>query len=139
MLAALSVEHRARQWRDQLAHAEKTTWVAVQAARFVGFASVGPSRDADTGAGVGELYAIYVTPAAWGKSVGHALHEPVLTKLESDYTEAVLWVLDGNARARGFYERHGWLADGAVKEEQRGEAVLNEVRYRRVLGPALAT
>jgi ribosomal protein S18 acetylase RimI-like enzyme len=137
MLDALSVERRAKQWQEELAKANQTTWVAVQAERVVGFASVGGSRDADTGPGVGELYAIYVIPPAWGRSVGHALHEPAVTRLASEYNEAVLWVLDGNARARGFYERHGWVPDGAVKEEQRGAAVLNEVRYRRFLGPAV--
>src|SRR3954447_24730234 len=138
MLDALSVERRAKQWRGELAKADQTTWVAVQAGRAGGFASVGGSRDADTGPGVGERYAIYVVPSHWGKSVGRALHEPVVTKLGSEYHEAVLWVLDGNARARGFYERHGWLPDGALKQDQRGETVLNEVRYRRFFAPGVA-
>jgi GNAT superfamily N-acetyltransferase len=84
---------------------------------------------------VGELYAIYVAPAAWDKAVGHALHEVAVEELGSEYDEAVLWVLDGNARARRFYERHGWVPDGGIKQEQRGTAVLNEVRYRRPLEP----
>jgi hypothetical protein len=41
-----------------------------------------------------------------------------------------LWVLDGNARARRFYERAGLVADGAAKHATFGGATLREVRYR---------
>jgi len=60
-----------------------------------------------------------------------------VAELGAKYREAVLWVLEGNARARSFYQAHGWWPDGAVKTEQRGEALLNEVRYRRRVGPSL--
>ena len=139
VLDAHTVQRRTARWREELAARGQTTWVAVEADTVVGFASVGSSRDPDTGPGVGELYAIYVTPAAWDKAVGHALHEAAVSTLASEYEGAVLWVLDGNARARRFYERHGWRLDGAAKQEARGDAILNEVRYRRPLGPAVAT
>ena len=48
-------------------------------------------------------------------------------------TEATLWVLTGNKRARRFYEQHGWTADGAQKTDWRGDVRLDEVRYRRTL------
>jgi GNAT superfamily N-acetyltransferase len=135
ILDALSVERRAVGWREQLVAAEQTTWVALDSGTVVGFASVGPGRDVDAER-LGELYAIYVAPPGWGRAVGHALHQAAVTELGLTYDEAVLWVLDGNARARRFYERQGWSPDGAVKQEQRGEVVLNEVRYRRSLAPA---
>jgi ribosomal protein S18 acetylase RimI-like enzyme len=34
------------------------------------------------------------------------------------FEAAVLWVLQGNERAAGFYESEGWAADGAVREEE---------------------
>jgi GNAT superfamily N-acetyltransferase len=44
-------------------------------------------------------------------------------------------VLEGNARATRFYERHGWRADGATKDDVRGDAVLRERRMIRELAP----
>ena len=133
VLDAHTVQRRAARWREELANTRQTTWVALEAGTVVGFASVGPARDADGSERVGELYAIYVAPSAWDRAVGHALHEAAVTRLGSEYDEAVLWVLEGNARARSFYERHRWSPDGTVKRERRGDAVLSEVRYRRPL------
>jgi GNAT superfamily N-acetyltransferase len=46
-------------------------------------------------------------------------------------TAASLWVLDGNARARRFYERDGWRFDGTRRTRAYGGAPVEEVRYRR--------
>jgi hypothetical protein len=45
----------------------------------------------------------------------------------------VLWVLEGNARARRFYEAMGWLPDGGRQLLEMVGAKLYEIRYR--LGP----
>ncbi len=82
---------------------------------------------------VGELYAIYVTPAWWSTGAGRALMEAALTALEADaYQRAVLWVLADNARARTFYERAGFTPDGATNILAGLGGVL-EVRYARAL------
>ena len=52
--------------------------------------------------------------------------------------ELHLWVVEGNARARRFYEREGWAPDGAAKEDEFGGQVVREVRYRRRLSGAAA-
>ncbi len=36
-----------------------------------------------------------------------------------------------NARARRFYERTGWHADGVTREDDEGGFVIPEVRYAR--------
>jgi ribosomal protein S18 acetylase RimI-like enzyme len=133
LLDTLSVQRRAEQWRDQLADTEQVTLVAVGVTEeVIGFASVGASGDADADASTGELYAIYLSPL-WGVGIGSTLHDAAVAMLSQRYTEATLWVLDGNTRARAFYERQGWDTNGLVREETRGGAVLNEVRYRRSL------
>jgi GNAT superfamily N-acetyltransferase len=135
-LAGLSVEPRAQRWRSVLAdaHASGTTLVAVLDGGISGFATVGPSRDGDAAPGAGELWGIYVDPGQWGTGVGHALHEAALQRLrDAGTTTASLWVLQGNRRAMGFYERHGWTADGETKTDWRGDVRLDEVRYRRSL------
>ena len=45
------------------------------------------------------------------------------------FRKATLWVLATNQPARCFYERLGWVHDGAVKIDDRGEFALRELRY----------
>jgi hypothetical protein len=45
----------------------------------------------------------------------------------------VLWVLEGNARARHFYECAGWAVDGARKDDVVAGVPVGEIRYRRDL------
>jgi GNAT superfamily N-acetyltransferase len=56
------------------------------------------------------LHGFYVVPERWGSGVADTLHEAALAAL--DCAEVQLWVLEDNARARRFYERHGWRANG---------------------------
>ena len=83
---------------------------------------------------MGEVYAIYVAPDAWGSGVSAALMAEGLAGLAAlGYTEVILWVLRGNARAIRFYTRQGFTSDGAAKIEQHGDVTFDEVRYRRSL------
>jgi GNAT superfamily N-acetyltransferase len=115
-------------------------WVAEVKAKVEGFAALGPARDAparDAASEIGELYAIYIHPDCWRQGLGYALFTHATMRLAaSGYSEAVLWVLESNAAARGFYERTGWTADGGAKYESIAHNVeLREVRYRVVLFP----
>ena len=98
--------------------------------RIVGFAATGPSRDEQ---GTGELYAIYVAPDDWSRGAGRALIAKAEQTLRETYDEATLWVLEGNSRARRFYELGGWSLDGARKAEERWGVRAPEVRYRKRL------
>jgi GNAT superfamily N-acetyltransferase len=99
-----------------------------------GFVAVSASRDSDSMLTTGEVTAIYVSPALWGRGYGAALLERAIGVLrEANFSTATLWVLDSNVRARQFYERAGWSADGTQKVEDRGSFSLHEVRYRRTL------
>ena len=52
------------------------------------------------------------------------------------HAEAVLWVVAGNARARRFYERYGWVPAGVERAEEVAVGVLvTEARYRTALAP----
>ena len=129
-LDALDWRDRVEQRRAGLADAAVSTYVAVQGGEVVGFAAHGPSRDDDLPGGqVTEVYAIYLREAALGQGVGSAL----LGRCIADAPPGVLvtlWVLEGNARARRFYERHGFVPDGAVKTYAVAGRELPEVRYR---------
>lgn len=100
----------------------------------VGWLCGGPSRDEDRSDTTGEVWAVYVHPDDWRRGVGSALMTAALERLAGDgFTEAVLWVFEANARARGFYERFGWRPDGATAIFARGGGQAVEIRYRRPL------
>ena len=83
---------------------------------------------------VGEIMAIYLRPEAWGQGIGRKLMAAALGCLTAaGFTEAILWVLESNKRARAFYEACGWTADGVMKQEEMPGFRLSEVRYRRPL------
>jgi GNAT superfamily N-acetyltransferase len=105
-------------------------WVAEREARIVGFVAAGPSRTED---GLGELYAIYVLPEAWGSGAAAALMSAFRDWLAGEgYMAAMLWVLADNPRARRFYEREGWRVDGERVDTIRGVEV-EEALYRLAL------
>ena len=94
---------------------------------IVGFVAAGPSR---TEEGPGELYAIYVLPEAWGSGAAAGLMAAFKDWLADEgHTSAMLWVLADNPRARRFYEREGWRADGERVDTIRGVEV-EEALYR---------
>ena len=109
--------------------------VAEQDGSLAGFASFGATRDEDEDpARVGEVYAIYLAPVAWGQGLGRSLMSAALEHLAAaGYGEATLWVLDTNARARRFYAAAGFSTDGGDKTDESYGFPIREVRYRRPL------
>jgi GNAT superfamily N-acetyltransferase len=90
-------------------------WVAEAGGEIVGVATrTGP-----------ELRALYVVPDAWGTGAARALTEAVLAAVRAGgSTEATLWVVEANARARRFYEREGWEPTGDTRDTVFGPAEL---------------
>jgi ribosomal protein S18 acetylase RimI-like enzyme len=134
VLDGLSVDERAVKWEETLAGlgAGERVEVAIDGEQVVAFAYTGACRDEDA-FGLGELYAIYVSPSHWGSGVAPALLASARRSLvDAGHDEAVLWVLEANARARAFYERHHWNPDGAIKSYGEGGGV-RAVRYRTSL------
>ncbi|WP_371583129.1 N-acetyltransferase family protein [Streptomyces sp. NBC_01314] len=123
------------EWKTRIAESRwpsSGVLVAETEAGIVGFVGFGPSQDTPGTAEIGTLYAM---PEIWGTGIGKQLMLATLTTLgQADYTQATLWVLEDNERARRFYEAAGWGADGAAVEDSTGGASLNKLRYRRPLG-----
>ena len=126
-LAEFDVHARAERWARVLRDGE-AIFVADEDGRVVAFVSVGPAQDDDR---MGELYAIYALPEAWGTGAGSDLMQAGVEALrEAGYRDAILWVLEDNPRARRFYEREGWELDGTAKEDDVLGVRVAEVRYR---------
>jgi ribosomal protein S18 acetylase RimI-like enzyme len=132
-LDGLRPEERAASWARGLRREpdRDAMLVAEDNGHLVGFALVGPAQDP---VGAGQLYAINVDPDHWGKGAGRALLAAAQAELvRLGYTEAVLWVLPGNARARRFYELAGWADDAAQRTGEAWGVEFTEMRYRRRL------
>lgn len=138
-LDGLDPAHRAQAWRRILEQARPSRGgVLVSVADgggITGFTSFGPSRDSDTDPrATGEVYAIYADPDAWGTGAGRALMSGAAVELARlGYADAVLWVLDGNDRARRFYALAGWAEDGTRKADGSRGFDIAELRYRTAL------
>ncbi|MGB4135380.1 MAG: GNAT family N-acetyltransferase [Microbacterium sp.] len=130
VLDDLSVADREKGWARIVEDpdAASRTVVAEQDHRILGWASFGRPREQEL-PDAGELWGLYAHPDAWSTGVGHALIEVVEQELrDAGHRTGYLWVLDGNDRAASFYERHGWVADGATKVEERPQLHLFERR-----------
>jgi ribosomal protein S18 acetylase RimI-like enzyme len=97
---------------------------------IVGWACHGPYRDGERRTADAELYALYVDTGRFGTGVGQSLlRESVRRCAAAGHTRMLLWVLRGNARARRFYERAGFGADGTEEPFEVEGVEVPEVRY----------
>lgn len=119
-----------RSWLDPDSGAGLTGFVADAAGEPVGVVLAG-SDPLD--ASLGNLARMYVSPDHWGQGLGRSLYVAATRHLRAaGHVEASLWVLEGNQRARSWYERLGWVATGERKSVHR-PASIDQLRYRRVL------
>lgn len=126
---------RAETWAQRHRDLRVVDLVAERDGDVVGWASVGPT-DQDDLPGFGQLFAIYAVAATWSSGVGRALmHEAEQRLRDAGFERACLYVLDGNDRAAGFYERHGWREDGHTWIDERfgyGGVLVPLLERRRV-------
>ena len=118
----LDVARFEESWRTRLEGGDERL-LAVSEGVPIGFAASGPSRDADRPTPL-ELHALYVAEQHWGRGVGR-----LLLAEELGGQDASLWVLEDNVRARRFYQRLGFRADGSRKEHP--SLLVQEVRLVR--------
>ncbi|MEU6819672.1 GNAT family N-acetyltransferase [Streptomyces atriruber] len=143
-LDAMTVEDDTAQRRQMLSRPRRTfrDLVAVDdSGSTVGWVCFGPCRSEVSVAGrtqtrmqIGEVYALYVSPQLTGQGIGGRLLSEAHTQMKDQGFEAsALWVLADNRRARRFYERAGYEADGATQDDVYDGVTLTELRFRRVL------
>ena len=134
-LAGLKPEERAARYTfGGTDPRQPMTPVAVDEAGIVrGFVTTCAARDEDV-PGYGEVAAIHVDPACWGRGVGQALLVSARAfLLDSGFRRALLWVLVGNVRAERFYEQDGWTPDGTRRTDTVWGVQVDDQRYRRML------
>jgi ribosomal protein S18 acetylase RimI-like enzyme len=129
-LDGLSVERREANWRQAVANGPARLLVARGGDALLGWVSFGPCRDAGADARRGEIWAIYVAPAAWSRGVGRRLLQAALAQLRlAGHAVATLWVMSENARAIRFYRALGFrLEPGSEQTFQLGGQTVREAR-----------
>lgn len=112
-----ALAHRRQMWTRALVDEPDPSQILVVAVSegLVGFAWAGPTvPDLDGAPTDRQLYAIYVRASHHGLGIGQHLLDEVVGS-----GPASLWVARDNPRARRFYERNGFEADGTEKPDDR--------------------
>lgn len=104
-------------------------WVAESDREVVAYCVTGPSPD---GPGDGAVYDLFVAPRIWRQGVGRQLLNHAVNHLRQEgFSEATLWVFEGNEQAAKFYGALGWVADETVRRGgPTGEPPTNRFRRR---------
>ncbi|MFI6438605.1 GNAT family N-acetyltransferase [Streptomyces sp. NPDC050759] len=135
-LDAMSVARDAERHRTRFEQADGSVvnLVAEWDGEVMGWACHGPYRDGEVRTADAELYAVYVDPRRYGTGIGHALLlESLRNRTAMGHERMYLWVLKDNTRARRFYERAGFEADGTEEPFEVDGVPVPEARYARTL------
>ena len=93
-------------WTQALEDPAASVLLAQRAEEAVGVALLRPDW----------LEGLYVLPEWWGKGVADELHDRGLEIVRDLGSAQIhLWVLEGNTRAKRFYERRGWQENGRTR------------------------
>ncbi|HEX5286266.1 MAG TPA: GNAT family N-acetyltransferase [Polaromonas sp.] len=135
-LKSMTLEKRLAYWREAIEFSEPQLLVATDGEQVVGFVGFDRSRDAGTKSTVGEIWALYVAPAHWGKGAGVALWDGAREGLQEEGCKQVtIWVLLRNERALRFCEHAAGFKREmpSLKTIAFGSTKLEEIRLKRAV------
>ncbi len=134
VIARTDLAYRTPFWTERIANREWPVFVIEEAGEVVAFCQMIPSPDSDDDPKtVGHITSIHVLPHLRGRGHGRALLDQAFAEFRRRaFSEVTLWVLEGNASARRFYEGLGFKQDGGRKNYPGTE--VPEVRYRIEIG-----
>lgn len=143
-LDSLSVDERVEQWKEWMGTAETTTLIAEEAGQAVAFITHGRTKTPPPGESKirpqypAEIYALYIMPSHWRRGIGGKLLKSAAGAIKEQKLNGLcLWVLEGNARGKSFYEKMGGQRIGK-KMIRIGPNELKEICYGwRTLTPLL--
>ena len=135
LLANLDASKNEQRLREIAESTPPQLFVLEDDSHVLGFCHIAPAGDDDTDDRVGEIITLYLNPSSIGRGYGRRLCEHALEQLkEQGFSEVVLWVFRQNHAARAFYERLGFVLDGADKflEKLQVEGVRYRIRLSRI-------
>ena len=131
VITGRNADERAARWRAAVARSGAEVLLGEHGGKLRAVALLAPARDEDLDdPTVARIEAFHVHPDHWREGIGRRRMEEVVERLRTrGFREAVLWSLEANERANGFYAALGWERDGARGEWEGAPTV----RYRRPL------
>lgn len=119
LLDNMSVKQREEGWRKHLKSSSET-YLLRSPSTAIGVIEVSDFRDTIAEfSGWGEIPVIYLLPEYYGLGLGGELMQFALALLAGRGRENVgIWVLDKNTRAKGFYQKHGFVRSKHSKIHQ---------------------
>ena len=131
VIAGFASENRSEIFSQAIARNEETYYLFKINGKSAGFASIYKSHEENVPADLGEIYAIYFHPDFWGTAITQYGLDFCIDRLKAmGFTRIAIWVLEGNLRARKFYEKNGFSFDGNATEINLGK-LLRELRYSK--------
>lgn len=133
--AELDISAREASWISILSDPKSLVFVALLDGKICGFVSGGitsdvvyfPQPDGESKNVTGEIFAIYLLRRVQGKGIGKALMRVMAERLGKEGCESVVvWGLERNEGARGFYESMGG------REVARKMMVIEDVSFAEV-------
>lgn len=132
VLANVTLESRLAAWNEWFQTEAQRISVLENDGRTLGFTRICPARDrANPPRNYGELTHLYLDPSVISTGAGAQMFAHAKSALQEDgYVGMLLWTIEGNTRARSFYESHAMEFDGTRDDQPEwlGEGVY-EVRY----------
>jgi L-amino acid N-acyltransferase YncA len=128
------------QWATRLAETTRSelTLVAEHDGTVAGFAVLTRCRDRDMAQFAAEVTMLYVHPTLAGAGLGTALMNRCNEILEArSYRWLVVWVVEANTTARGFYRHIGLRNDGQSRVDRFDGSGVRVVRYARPINPVI--
>ncbi len=132
ILAGVTTESRTTIWNEWFKAKDQFVFVSETSERIRGFIRIASPQDRmSPPPGYGELTHLYLNPNDTSTGLGHELFEFARATIKAQGRDGMLlWTLEGNERARKFYESHDMIHDGARDDQPEwlGEGIY-EVRY----------
>ncbi|MEO8280461.1 MAG: GNAT family N-acetyltransferase [Ideonella sp.] len=132
-MQSFSVDRCHAYWREAIDLCEPQVLVATENDKVIGFAGFDRSRDKGTPSSTGEIWALYVNPAHWGRGVGLALWDASRDGLQEEgCTKVSIWLPMRFARTMRFVELAGFKREpSSAKTMEIGGARVEEIRLHR--------
>ena len=109
-LRNLSVDAKIEQWRRTISDPQVFNLVASEAGRILGFVSCGSAREGAGKGADGEVLAIYILKAYYGRKIGRALISAAARFwLSKGGRNLIVLSMAGNSQAAAFYQALGGI------------------------------
>lgn len=132
-LHCITVERRQAAWREAIDLCEPQVLVATDKDKVIGFVAFDRSRDKGTPSTTGEVWALYVAPAHWGRGVGQTLWDAARCGLQEEgCIKATLWMPTRFERSLRFVEQAGFRREEqSARNADLGGVRIEEIRLSR--------